>query len=618
MVCANCSINTGNQAGPRAENAGRGHGFQRGRCFAWASRLVLVFLLAGLLPASASAASEAEQTAAHYVSNGRAKYRSGDYAGAIADFTEVLRIQPGDIIAYISRGLAKSKNGDSDGAIADYTAAIAIHPGLAVAYNNRGSVRLGKGDYDGAIADFTEMIRIDPKDTKAYNNRGQAKLQKGDRAGAVADFTEVIRIDPQDAAAYYNRGNVKFSRDDYDGAMADYSWAVRINPRDAGPYYKRGLVNAKRGNYKSAIADYTVALKNNPRLALVYNHRGVAKFHTGDHYGAVVDYGKAIRLDPQFAAAYNNRAIAKHKKGDFDGAIADFTEAIRINPEDVEAYNNRANVKSDKGDFKGAIADYTEVIAIKPEGHLYANRGYLYYIFQRWTDALADFRKAYELGVGESGWDYVLLRIWLIRARTGDRQKATVELEDYLKKRQSTKADDWYAKISAYLLGKLPEEAFLKAAEDTDVKKANEQTCEATFYAGSARLIEGDRDGALLLFRQCIGTGVRGFTEYMSARAEIEALLIGIHVEPVDKETSHRLVLMQGVGVLVVDVKSGGPADRAGLRENDVISSIGGRSATLDRLRRVYELGKPGEEIELRVFRTGQKKQIVVTLSNWQ
>ena len=42
-----------------------------------------------------------------------------------------------------------------------------------------------------------------------------------------------------------------------------------------------------------------------------------------------------------------------------------------------------------------------------------------------------DFRKAYELGVGESSWDYVLLRIWLIRARTGDRQKATAELEDY-------------------------------------------------------------------------------------------------------------------------------------------------------------------------------------------
>jgi tetratricopeptide (TPR) repeat protein len=50
---------------------------------------------------------------------GIAKYESGDKAGAIADYTQAITINPQDAKAYYNRGNAKSESGDKAGAIKD-------------------------------------------------------------------------------------------------------------------------------------------------------------------------------------------------------------------------------------------------------------------------------------------------------------------------------------------------------------------------------------------------------------------------------------------------------------------------------------------------------------------
>jgi tetratricopeptide (TPR) repeat protein len=52
--------------------------------------------------------------------------------------------------------------GDIDRAIADFTQVIRLNPTDAMAYNNRGKAYTDKKDYARAIADFTEALRLDP------------------------------------------------------------------------------------------------------------------------------------------------------------------------------------------------------------------------------------------------------------------------------------------------------------------------------------------------------------------------------------------------------------------------------------------------------------------------
>lgn len=280
--------------------------------------------------------------------------------------------------------------------------------------------------------------------------------------------------------------------------------------------------NAQR-NYDGAIADYTQAIALDPKNAMAYHNRGYAKRDKGDNDGAIADYTQVIALDPKFVTAYNNRGGSKGAKGDNDGAIADYTQAIALDPKNAMIYNNRGNAKQEKGDNDGAIADYTQAIAVDPmHAKAYDNRGHLEYDRQTWTDALMDFRKALEFTKpGGKDIPYYHIRIWFIRARLGERTAATQELQGYWTGQSAQNA--WPLPIMAYLTGRISDQALLAKARAADEKTTKDQLCEASFYIGSRRLIEGDQKRAQQALEQAVQRCPHGF-EYRSAVAELAAM----------------------------------------------------------------------------------------------
>jgi tetratricopeptide (TPR) repeat protein len=150
--------------------------------------------------------------------------------------------------------------GDYDRAIADYAQVIRLDPKHAFAYSYRGSAYRHKGEYDRALADFDQAIKLDPKSVYAYNNRGNVYFLKGEYDRAIADYDQVIRLDPKHAAAYNNRGNAYFDKRDYDRAIADYDQTIRLDPLYTAAYAGRGLAYEEKGDEARARADFIGAL----------------------------------------------------------------------------------------------------------------------------------------------------------------------------------------------------------------------------------------------------------------------------------------------------------------------------------------------------------------------
>ncbi|MFI6661043.1 S1C family serine protease [Streptomyces sp. NPDC050523] len=72
---------------------------------------------------------------------------------------------------------------------------------------------------------------------------------------------------------------------------------------------------------------------------------------------------------------------------------------------------------------------------------------------------------------------------------------------------------------------------------------------------------------------------------------------------------------LQPVGVAVVEVKSGGAADKAGLRAGDVITRLGDTDiTTITSLTEALAADKPGEKTSVTYMRGGQEKKADVTL----
>jgi len=90
---------------------------------------------------------------------------------------------------------------------------------------------------------------------------------------------------------------------------------------------------------------------------------------------------------------------------------------------------------------------------------------------------------------------------------------------------------------------------------------------------------------------------------------------LGVATYPVNEDVRERFGLAAAEGALVVDVTLGSPADVAGLRAGDVITSLGGRRiASPDDLSRIVRDHNPGERVEM-VWRRGDREMVAtVTL----
>ncbi|MGI8503789.1 MAG: tetratricopeptide repeat-containing S1 family peptidase [Hassallia sp.] len=154
------------------------------------------------------------------------KYLDKDYKGAVADLTEVIRLNPNYTNAYYNRGVVRYELKDLQGAVADYTQAIKINPNYTKAYYNRGIVRKELKDLQGAIADFNSALKINPNLADAYVIRGNTRYKLKDLQGAVADYNSALKINPNYALAYLNWGNTRNQLGDKQGAINDLQKAA--------------------------------------------------------------------------------------------------------------------------------------------------------------------------------------------------------------------------------------------------------------------------------------------------------------------------------------------------------------------------------------------------------
>lgn len=99
-------------------------------------------------------------------------------------------------MAYTNRGVAQAAIGKLDKAIGDFTEAVRLNPGNALAFYNRGNVRFDRGDMRDAIGDFDMAIAKDPEFTLAYYNRGLARETLGEREQSIADYRKALELAP--------------------------------------------------------------------------------------------------------------------------------------------------------------------------------------------------------------------------------------------------------------------------------------------------------------------------------------------------------------------------------------------------------------------------------------
>jgi len=197
---------------------------------------------------------------------------------------------------------------------------------------------------------------------------------------------------------------------------------------------------------------------------------------------ASADYTRALELNPKNADAYANRALARLEKGDTAGALADDNRALELNPGNPDVYGVRALARQIQGDFSDALADYDKVIELNPDN----------------SPSVRLFRQTLLRRLGRP---------------TEDFSTTVAEWKG-----------GWTKTVGLFVADRLDEKALLTVAEQKNAVPALSLQCEAFYYIGMKRLFDGDKAGARDFFQKSVATGVRAYTEYQFAAAELARL----------------------------------------------------------------------------------------------
>ena len=133
--------------------------------------LLIALTLVAAMPSLGDSPADNAAIKAH-LTNAANDIGSGQFAKAIEEEDEAIKIDPRNAGSYCLRGISNDALGSHAQAIADFSKAIAIEARNSVAFEGRGSASEALGNHAKAVTDLTKAIELNPSFAEAYNNRG--------------------------------------------------------------------------------------------------------------------------------------------------------------------------------------------------------------------------------------------------------------------------------------------------------------------------------------------------------------------------------------------------------------------------------------------------------------
>jgi S1-C subfamily serine protease len=87
---------------------------------------------------------------------------------------------------------------------------------------------------------------------------------------------------------------------------------------------------------------------------------------------------------------------------------------------------------------------------------------------------------------------------------------------------------------------------------------------------------------------------------------------IGVEEGKLSDEDRKKLKLEKDVGIKIVGVKKDSPAEKAGIKKDDVIIEVAGKKATSEVFSNALKGLKPGDKLKLKIFRDKSEKKIEI------
>jgi serine protease Do len=99
--------------------------------------------------------------------------------------------------------------------------------------------------------------------------------------------------------------------------------------------------------------------------------------------------------------------------------------------------------------------------------------------------------------------------------------------------------------------------------------------------------------------------------------SKVERGWLGLSAQDMTSEAAKNLAIEFRRGALIGDVVKGGPAERAGIKKNDIVIAFQGKDITnAAMLRNEISLSPIGKDVRIAILRAGKRQEIIVRIGN--
>jgi spermidine synthase len=135
---------------------------------------------------------------------GIALAEKGEFAEAISEFRQALRLEPDSASTHWNMGAALASHGAREEAIEHLRRAVQLDPNNGEARYDLASMLLAARQVEDAAEHFRATLRLIPNSVDAHNSLGIALASQGKLDEAIDQFQQALTLNPQSAEARYN------------------------------------------------------------------------------------------------------------------------------------------------------------------------------------------------------------------------------------------------------------------------------------------------------------------------------------------------------------------------------------------------------------------------------
>jgi len=351
---------------------------------------------------------------------------------AIADFTEVLRINPRATAAQIALSRLNLLEGSPETAVTLAESALSAQPANPMARVSLVRGLLGRHDTVKAEQELAPLLKQYPQIGVVHALNGALKMQRKDVPGARVEYEKALSMVPDSIEALAGVTAVDLSQNKAAQARERVEAKLAAQPNNTDLMMLAAQVYGAQRDFPRAETTLRAAIQKDPGVSRAYSMLAAVLLSSGKLDAARVEFDQMGQRDPKNVGALTMAAMIVHSQNKTADARKRYEAIVNNDPTAAVAANNLAWIYQEDGDKLDDALRLAQGAASRlPESsEVQDTIGMIYIKKELPALAVPAFEKSVEKAPDNASYHYHLA---LALSKSGNTQRARQSAEQAIK-----------------------------------------------------------------------------------------------------------------------------------------------------------------------------------------